>query len=91
MSFSITIKNNESGEVLVNKKNAVAIIGAIACDDDTTGEIGFIASNPLDVAVAVVAAQNSINRVKNVDKTISLACELAEEMTRKKEATSDNE
>ena len=44
MSFTITIKNNENGEVLVNEKNAVAIIGAFESDDGHTGEIAFFAA-----------------------------------------------
>ena len=91
MSFSITIKNNESGEVLVKKENAVVIIGAITDEDDNTGEMAFCAANSLDIAVTCVAAQKSISRIKSVDKTLALACKLAEEMSKAKEAESKNE
>ena len=91
MSFTIIIKNNESGEVLVKKENAVAIIGAIADKDDNVGEMGFCAANTIDIAIACVSAQKSINRIKSTNKTISLACEFVEEMSKAKEAEGKNE
>lgn len=42
MSYKITITDNETGEILVNNENAVAIVGAFTDDGEITREIGFI-------------------------------------------------
>ena len=75
MSFKIKITNNESGEVLVNEENAVAVIGALAVENGTA-EIGFCACNTFDVCRTLSAAKKSINRIENTDKQIAIASEL---------------
>lgn len=91
MSFTITIKNNENGEVLVNEKNAVAIIGAFESDDGHTGEIAFCSCGTLKIVSAIMAAKKAINRVISADEKIAFVAKIAEEITEEKEAKGKNE
>ena len=47
MSLKITIIDNESGEILVNKENATAIIGAVT-EGETTSSFSYIRGNGED-------------------------------------------
>lgn len=75
MSFTITIKNNENGEVLVNEENAVAIIGAFSVENGTA-QMGFCACNTFDICRTINAAKKSIRNVETADPKISAFSEL---------------
>ena len=63
MSFKVTITNNETGAVLVNEENAVAIVGAIGNGQDTRS-IGFTACDAISIGSAILAAEDVISQLK---------------------------
>ena len=63
MSYKITITNNETGAVLVNEENAVAIIGAIG-NEQGTRSIGFTACDAISLRDAISAADGIISKIK---------------------------
>ena len=63
MSYKITITNNETGEILGENDNAVAIIGAIT-DEKKTSCILFACCDAPDLACTVDGAENVISRIK---------------------------
>lgn len=60
MQFTVTIKNNETGEMLVDT-GCNAIIGGITLED-TTMTISNTACNGIELAGCVCAAQKAIDR-----------------------------
>ena len=63
MSFKVTITNNETGAVLVNEENAVAIVGAIG-NGQGTHSIGFTACDAISIGDAILAAEDVISQLK---------------------------
>lgn len=82
MSFTITIKNNENGEVLANEENAVAIIGAFSTENGTA-QMGFCACNTFDICRTINAAKKSIRNVETADPKISAFSELFDMLDKK--------
>lgn len=63
MSYKVTITNNETGAVLVNEENAVAIVGAIG-NEQGTRSIGFTACDAISLGNAILATEDIILRLK---------------------------
>ena len=63
MSYKITITNNETGAVLVNEENAVAIIGAIG-NEQGTRSVGFAACDAISLGDAILVAEDIISKIK---------------------------
>ena len=63
MSYKITITNNETGEILIDNDNAVAIVGAISDEKKTTG-ILFTCCDAPNLACTVDGAESVISRIK---------------------------
>ena len=84
MSYKITITNNETGEILVNKENAVAIVGAITDDGEITREIGFVNCNALNLAGAVIGAESVISQIKRESPELEVLLQLKEIMEKMK-------
>lgn len=64
MSYKVTITDNETGEVLVNEENAVAIVGAIG-NEQGTRSIGFTACDAISLGDAIMMAEKIISKIKN--------------------------
>lgn len=75
MSYKVTITNNETGEVLVNEENAVAIVGTVANKQDIA-KIGFTDCNTLCLANAIFGAETVISEIKNVFPAVDLLLQL---------------
>lgn len=80
MSFKITITNNETGEILVNNENAVAIVGAITDYGEITREIGFTCCNALNLASVVHGAESVISQIKRESPEVEFLLQLKEIM-----------
>ena len=82
MKFKVTITNNETGAVLVNEENAVAIIGAIESKQGTR-EIGFVSCGVISLGKAIFAAEDVISQAKRkwpeVDASLRLMKIMEEE------------
>lgn len=63
MSYKVTITNNETGEVLVNEENAVAIVGAIG-NEQGTRSIVFTDCDAISLGDAISAAEYVISKLK---------------------------
>ena len=74
MSFKVTITNNETGAVLVNEENAVAIVGAIG-NGQCTHSIGLTACDAISLGDAISAAEDVISQLKT-DPRVKLVLEL---------------
>ena len=64
MSYKITITNNETGEILVDNDNAVAIVGAIS-DEEKVGQMCFTNCNPLTLVSVIQGAEGAISIAKD--------------------------
>lgn len=82
MSFKVTITNNETGAVLVNEENAVAIIGAIG-NEQGTRSIGFTACDAISLGNAILAAEDVIPQLKT-EPRVKLFLELKALMDKEK-------
>lgn len=82
MSYKVTITNNETGEVLINEENAVAIVGAIG-NEIGTHSIGFTACNAISIGNAILAAEDIISQLKT-EPGIKLVLELIAPMDKEK-------
>ena len=74
MSFKVTITNNETGAVLVNEENAVAIVGAIG-NGQGNRSIGFTACDAISIGSAISEAEDVISQLKT-DPRVKLVLEL---------------
>lgn len=74
MSYKIIITNNETGAVLANEENAVAIIGAIG-NEQGTHSIGFIDCDAISLGDAISAAEYVISQLKT-EPEVKLVLEL---------------
>ena len=63
MSYKITITDNKTGEILVDNDNAVAIVGAIA-DEENIGQMWFIRCNPFVLARVIQEIEDVISKIK---------------------------
>lgn len=63
MSYKITITNNETGKILVDNDNAVAIVGAIS-DEENVGQMWFTSCHPLTLANVIQEAEDIISKIK---------------------------
>ena len=63
MSFKITITDNKNGEVILNEKNAVAIIGAVTTKEKTSG-LGYTKCNAFEIIEAICGAESVISKLK---------------------------
>lgn len=75
MSYKITITNNETGAVLVNDENAVAIIGAIG-NEKGARSIVFTVCDAISLNNAILATENVISKIKRkfpeIDESLRL-------------------
>ena len=63
MSYKITITDNKTGEILVDNDNAVAIVGAIA-DEENIGQMWFIRCNQFVLARVIQEIEDVISKIK---------------------------
>ena len=63
MSYKITITNNKTGEVLVDNDNAVAIVGAIA-DEEEIGQMWFSGCGQFVLARVIQEIEDVISKIK---------------------------
>lgn len=63
MSCKITITDNKTGEILVDNDNAVAIVGAIA-DEENIGQMWFIRCNQFVLARVIQEIEDVISKIK---------------------------
>lgn len=63
-TFAIKITDLETGEVLLDRDDMVALIGGITFADGDVVGIGHISTNPLRVAMTLDAAEKSIEEIK---------------------------
>ena len=75
MSYKVTITNNETGAILVNEENAVAIVGALA-NKQNIAKIGFTDCNTLHLANAILGAEAVISKIKNEAPAVDLLLQL---------------
>lgn len=59
MSYKITITNNETGEILLNNENAVAIVGGIS-DETRAAQFVHVDCNEIRLACATFMAEKAI-------------------------------
>ena len=75
MSYKITITNNETGKILVDNDNVVAIVGAIA-DEENIGQMWFSGCGSFVLARVIQEAEDVISKIKrelpNVDTSLRL-------------------
>ena len=79
MSYKITITNNKTGEILVDNDNAVAIVGAIA-DEENVGQMWFTSCNPLTLAKVIQGAEDVISQIKRELPEVDASLRLMEIM-----------
>ena len=63
MSYKITITNNKTGEIIVDNGNVVAIVGAIA-DEENIGQMCFTSCNPFVLARVIQEIEDVISKIK---------------------------
>lgn len=75
MSYKITITNNETREVLVEEKNAVAIIGAMG-NEQGARSIVFADCDIISLDNTILATENVISKIKRkyseIDESLRL-------------------
>ena len=75
MNYKITITNNETGKILVDNDKAVAIVGAIA-DEENIGQMWFTSCNSFVLARVIKEIEVVISKIKrelpNVDTLLRL-------------------
>ena len=74
MSYKVTITNNETGAVLVNEENAVAMVGAIG-NEQGTRSIVLAACDAISLGDAISAAEDVISQLKT-EPEVKLVLEL---------------
>ena len=87
-TFTITIKDNKTGETIVNYDNAICILGAIN-NGKSTHSIGFTRCNAFNLAQTVGGVQNVLAEMVNDHPEIEYAAKmiaLMEEMNEEMEA-----
>ena len=75
MSYKVTIANNETGAVLINEENAVAIVGAIG-NVQGTCSIGFIDCDANSLRDAISEAEDIISKIKNEVPAVDVLLQL---------------
>ena len=83
MSFKITITNSETGGIIMNNENAVAIVGSIT-DEKSTAQIGFTCCNLGILANALYCAESVISQFKTENPEVEVLLQLKEIMEKMK-------
>ena len=79
MSYKITITNNETGKILVDNDNAVAIVGAIS-DEEEVGQMWFSGCNRFVLARVIQEAEDIISKIKRELPEVDASLRLMETM-----------
>ncbi len=76
-TFTITITDNETGEVILDRDDVEALIGGITYVDGDSANIGMIHANPLNSALTVDSARKAIEEVKKRIPLVGVLDDLA--------------
>ncbi len=71
MKFHITIKDNETGEI-IHDKDTNAIIGAINGAENSTAVIGITSCNTIELLATMRGALQSVKEIRESNPKISL-------------------
>ena len=77
MSYKITITNNKTGEIVVDNGNVVAIVGAIA-DEENIGQMWFSSCNQFILARVIQETEDVISRIKREIPEVDASLRLME-------------
>ena len=77
MSYKITITNNKTGEIIVDNGNVVAIVGAIA-DEENIGQMWLTSCNPFVLARVIQEIECVISKIKRESPDIDTLLRLIE-------------
>ena len=77
MSYKITITNNKTGEIIVDNGNVVAIVGAIA-DEENIWQMCFTSCNPFVLARVIQEIECVISKIKRKSPDIDTLLRLIE-------------
>ena len=77
MSYKITITNNKTGEIIVDNGNVVAIVGAIA-DEENIGQMWFSDCNQFILARVIQEAEDVISKIKREIPEVDASLRLME-------------
>ena len=79
MSYKITITNNKTGEIIVDNGNVVAIVGAIA-DEENIGQMWFASCNQFILARVIQEVEDIISKIKREIPEVDASLRLMETM-----------
>ena len=85
MSYKITITNNKTGEIIVDNSNVVAIVGAIA-DEEDVGQMWFSGCNQFILARVIQEAEDIISKIKRELPEVDASLRLMETMEKMDES-----
>ena len=77
MSYKITITNNKTGEIIVDNGNVVAIVGAIA-DEENIGQMWFSDCNQFILARVIQKTEDVISKIKREIPEVNASLRLME-------------
>ena len=90
MSYKITITNNKTGEIIVDNGNVVAIVGAIA-DEENIGQMWFTSCNPFVLARVIQEIEDVISKIKRESPDLDTLLRLMEIMEKDEKELEKNE
>ena len=75
MSYKIFIVDNDNGNVVVDEKEARAIVGAV-CYGDKTHTLGLTDCNSFDLACTIHNAKDVIDKLTKENPNVAILLEL---------------
>lgn len=81
MKFKLIIKDNETGEVVIDT-DFNGIVGGIAKDDDIVSNLALMRCTYLEAVEMINTAEKTIRRLLNSDRKLRLLYELEKELKR---------
>ncbi len=75
-TFTVIITDNETGEVVHDRDDVVALIGGITYADGDSASIGMVHTNSLNLALTVDSARKSIEEVKKQSPLVGVLDDL---------------
>ena len=88
MSLSVKIVDNKNGEVLVDRKDVVCVIGAFG-DSEKTGVYDFTRCTGVDLAKTVVHLKDHLEKTLDENPALKQCVELLSLMRQLKEKLDD--
>ena len=77
MSYKITITNNKTGEMIVDNGNVVAIVGAIA-DEENIGQMWLTSCSQFILARVIQEVEDVISKIKREVPEVDTSLRLME-------------